>query len=397
METSESPVVPERHALYYPSIRIHDVNWLKATLLSFPQVRRIVPSKYDSPEDQELVQEYLETQGPRGPLLVNEDAQQPVSLDAQHRLMKKIKQDIGDFTKRFSETNTRKELGKACNRYRIHDKKFEYGVLADLKSHHLAWPAKEDSKSWWALHPTLGRAIMSTIAISIANSKGLDIVTDDVAVHRSICTQKDEDVFLELLGHDVPPVPQGLVAGEDELAHLVMTTHFDVSNLSVPQIVELQQGGSDLQKFKNKLTSIARTIPDVSDPVERRKRFDAAAKDVMAEWEKHKTSLVKKGFGAIFDATDTKLPEGAIAALSIAGGAAQFTLMATAIGAAIGLTTYAGLKMWRKYQESIDSPYNYLSKVVRAGGVLAVPTSIQVPEPGFMAKLKNAIFGKKKK
>jgi hypothetical protein len=32
----------DRDSLYYPYIRIRDVNWLKATLLYFPHVRRIV-------------------------------------------------------------------------------------------------------------------------------------------------------------------------------------------------------------------------------------------------------------------------------------------------------------------------------------------------------------------
>jgi hypothetical protein len=43
----------DRDALYYPYIHFRDVNWLKATLLCFPQVRRMVPPEFslnDSPE-----------------------------------------------------------------------------------------------------------------------------------------------------------------------------------------------------------------------------------------------------------------------------------------------------------------------------------------------------------
>ena len=39
-------VALDRDALYYPFIHITDVNWLKATLLCFPGVRRMVPQSY---------------------------------------------------------------------------------------------------------------------------------------------------------------------------------------------------------------------------------------------------------------------------------------------------------------------------------------------------------------
>jgi hypothetical protein len=43
----------DRNALYYPYIHVRDVNWLKATLLCFRQVRRMVPPDFhlnDLPE-----------------------------------------------------------------------------------------------------------------------------------------------------------------------------------------------------------------------------------------------------------------------------------------------------------------------------------------------------------
>jgi len=48
-------VAVDRDALYYPFIHITDVNWLKATLLCFPGVRRMVPESY-VPTDSEAVQ-----------------------------------------------------------------------------------------------------------------------------------------------------------------------------------------------------------------------------------------------------------------------------------------------------------------------------------------------------
>jgi hypothetical protein len=62
-----------RDALYYPFIHITDVNWLKATLLCFPGVRRMVPQSY-VPTDSDAVREFCDVEGPRGePLLTRVD------------------------------------------------------------------------------------------------------------------------------------------------------------------------------------------------------------------------------------------------------------------------------------------------------------------------------------
>jgi hypothetical protein len=62
-------VAMDRDALYYPFIHITDVNWLKATLLCFPGVRRMVPHSY-VPTDSYAVREFCDVEGPRGePLL----------------------------------------------------------------------------------------------------------------------------------------------------------------------------------------------------------------------------------------------------------------------------------------------------------------------------------------
>ena len=36
----------DRDALYYPVIHVRNLDWLKATLLRFPQVRRVVPPDF---------------------------------------------------------------------------------------------------------------------------------------------------------------------------------------------------------------------------------------------------------------------------------------------------------------------------------------------------------------
>lgn len=58
----------DRDALYYPYIRIHSQNWLKATLLCFPRVRRILPENF-TPFDVPEVKAFTDLRlGPADPL-----------------------------------------------------------------------------------------------------------------------------------------------------------------------------------------------------------------------------------------------------------------------------------------------------------------------------------------
>ncbi len=55
-------------ALYNPYINIKDVNWLRANLLMFPYVERMIPMDF-LPEDNEAVKKFSLTHKNRDPLL----------------------------------------------------------------------------------------------------------------------------------------------------------------------------------------------------------------------------------------------------------------------------------------------------------------------------------------
>jgi hypothetical protein len=87
-----SNVAVDRDALYYPFIHITDVNWLKATLLCFPGVRRMVPHDYVT-SDSDEVREFCETVGPRHePLLSRVNLFSPEATEAEENLLAKLKQ-----------------------------------------------------------------------------------------------------------------------------------------------------------------------------------------------------------------------------------------------------------------------------------------------------------------
>ena len=95
-----------RDALYYPSIQIHDVNWLKATLLAFPQVRRMVP-RAPVHRFTEIREFCRELEGPRKePLLVDEATDSPAVYSAQLRLLEVLKSEDGVDLDRFTREMT---------------------------------------------------------------------------------------------------------------------------------------------------------------------------------------------------------------------------------------------------------------------------------------------------
>ena len=81
--------VLDRDALYYPYIHITDVDWLKATLLSFPQVRRIVPRGFDLNDSAEI-KPFRSREGARRPLLAEEPAELEGAYLAQRRLKERL-------------------------------------------------------------------------------------------------------------------------------------------------------------------------------------------------------------------------------------------------------------------------------------------------------------------
>ena len=91
------------HALYYPYIHIGDVNWLKATLLLFSQVRRMVPELF-TPSDDPAVSEFARHFNKQGEYLLRAAAVwEERAVQAQQWLADKLRCDGQDpaFIERF--------------------------------------------------------------------------------------------------------------------------------------------------------------------------------------------------------------------------------------------------------------------------------------------------------
>jgi hypothetical protein len=378
-------VALDRDALYYPYIHITDVSWLKATLLCFPGVRRMVPQSY-VPGDSDDIKAFCDTPGPRGePLLTSVDLFSPAARAAEKRLLVKLKEHDKTIRADFSQAVTMRthRPEQLCQ---LHDEKIVLPLYNHLVSGKagkaLAWrippPPNRPHRAfgnWLALHPALGNAILSVKALTLANALGLDIVTDSTNVHDVVAAESEADIFEALLGgriaREAPPAADTV----DELSQIVMTTAFDVSRLSAKQIATLLADGHDLRRFKNALIPIAASLPPISDVEERRKRLKAAAKEVLHEWDKYKKSLPKFALTALVDAVELEWPK-----VVGTGGLLAFE-QTWWLGAGLGvaLLTSKGAKIVSDFREHVNGPYRYLSKIANAAAHTQAALSIAPP------------------
>jgi hypothetical protein len=207
-------------------------------------------------------------------------------------------------------------------------------------------------------------------------SAHLDIVTSSGRIHHALASLDETEVFDQLLkGQWKTPYKPGIDKSTElanELAELVLTTKFDVSRLTPEQIGELIKDGKDLRQFKNALKPIVDSIPDIPDPEERIRRLRIAAQEVIDQWYEYKKSLPRFAADALLDVSNIKLPE--ILAGIITAGAYTGLTLASGLGIAIGVVTYSGYGILRKYRENIKNPYRYLSHIEKAGASLSIGT-----------------------
>ena len=257
-------VVQDRSALYYPYIQVRDVNWLKATLLCFPQVMRIVPEGFTnlvlSSELQDVpeIAPFRNLKGPGGqPMLMEldtetKDSESPVTL-AQERLLKALRGDIARLKALYDKSSAIQAYGDRFESYRLFTGKIMWDLNDYMREQNLAWFPSDASDGQLAMHPRLGEAIMSVIAIALARARGLDIVTSDGVLHHALAVLDEDEAVDTLLNRRPPAGRVDTDAKVGQLAQVVMTTAFDLEALSAHQIAELVKEGQDLRAFKHAL------------------------------------------------------------------------------------------------------------------------------------------------
>lgn len=393
--TTTAPAVPDRYALYYPRIHFRELEWVKATLLAFGRVYRIVPPDHPLDRDPPELRTISQRHGASAPLIFEVDPDLGAIELAQHRLQEQLASDSPRHLQdRFGlEATAAREATEGP--YEIHSGKFNGGLLELLRSRSLAWRSDRPAipGNWVRVHPELGDAIMSMTAIACARAKGSDVVTDAEELHGAVAALDEDAVLRELMMPRMADATEnelGVDRVAAELAHVVMTTEFDVSALSFADIAKIVRDGADLRAFRQQLATFAQRVPPELDQNAREQRLEEISHEVVAEWKRVQEGLPKKllsgaGSGATKASEDLAKDKDAVkglVGLGVAGavaGAAKLTSAAvlTALAPAsvpIAFAIIGAAVVWRRTRS--DGPLRYLTRVRRAGGVqLMVPAS----------------------
>ncbi len=212
-----------KDGLYYPYINVRNVNWLKATLLCFPHVLRMVPQGYLRNESPEM-REFAEVLGASDrPLLQAVNVREPQYESAQHKFLNRLRADFERepdfFIREFSRDRAFEEHGEDRDwLLPIHEGKFSYVLKDFLLQNGLAWLPSQNqwsrtfrrNEDWVLVHPRLGQAIISTIAAAVALENWCDVVTESGGVHSALSNRQPSAIYDHFIKRetDLPVDPQ---------------------------------------------------------------------------------------------------------------------------------------------------------------------------------------------
>jgi len=339
-------------ALYYPYIHIRSESWLKATLLCVPAVKRIVPDHY-TPEDDAAIMPYVRISGPNGPLLQAVPAATNGAMAAQGRLLSAFQANEAAIVERYS-----REKSPTPDEYWVHDAKFNYELLAFLESRNLAWRSQHSrpfgSRSWYALHPKLGSAVMTALGLSIARDEELDIVTDSGAYHEALLTS-DEGSIIDALLRDAPPHAAGPLDRQQALGELV----FALSGINLkairPEHIPELQSTPGFREFQDALRRAAAAVDPLSSPKSYQEQLQREAAAIVKAWRDTQVSLVSELKSVLPEQAKGVAPP-LITALLTGVGANPIVV---GVGVGVGLFTHAA----RIGRRALRSRNQFLSRV----------------------------------
>jgi hypothetical protein len=372
----------ERSALYYPYIHIRSENWLKSTLLAFQRVDRIVPYP-NTLRDEEIIEPYTRLRGADGkPLLDQAEFQTERVAAAQKVLLQRLMEKEGELVKRYAEG----EVAKVAPEYLEGDDAFQIhrGKILDrdhcewLIQKKLAWNSREfveqDAYDWLTVHPNLGSAIMSVLALAVAKQDG-SIVTPSQRTHDTLLGNSEKQILAKLL--DVPlsvDEQQNDAVAVQELCQLVVVNGIDMTILAPEDIREMVvKGGADLRKFYGMLSSFSANIPPDLDEKEREKRLKAKSDEVLEAWRTC-TGKLPQLEDAIKEATVDKGIEKAVDLVKDSLGA-HFAVHV--LGGLHGIAFAVVVKATSIMVRGHETPYRYLNRIDKIAdrriGALYIP------------------------
>ena len=386
------------NALYYPYIHVRDVDWLKATLLLFKRVHRIVP--YDQVEgDKPEIAPFARPHGGRRALLHKANLDSDRVQEAQRRLADQLRRSAQSpaFVRRYGVEGARPGLRKDPLGFQIHQQKLLHDLTDALGETGLAW-APWASEPWdyrleyIQVHPKVGEAVMSTLAIACATANDFDVVSDDRArqLHRVLLERDETAVFDSYLGRRPPKESaEPKDATGAEVFQFFVNFACDTRGLDAQRLAQMGEDREPIRRLMSELNRRAAFVGRMDPGPERLGRLEQTALEILQAWEADRRNMSRFwreffGFGLAESGSKTaeKLAEAAIVANATGAGLHGGGVLGAVAGLGIGLAVRGGRIYKDHGARERNSPFSYLSSLQKAGVTfqfdkLRVPTGLR--------------------
>ena len=360
------------HALYYPNIHLPGENWVKANLLLFSDIHRIIPEGYE--EKSSYLDEYVDRN-----LVVSANIYSYGCYKAQDYFLYYLKSELERRPNLVDLLAIKRIKNKDIFPTTVHAGKLGYEIGEFLIDNKFAHQRKD---GFLELHPALGEALMSTIAIACGEESGLAVVTENGKVYSWLQTL-DSKLALEALISDDYLLERGSLEIKQKKrlqskATLALFLEADLSAIKPDNLVGLMDERDAIRDLKDKVAVLSRGIPEMTNLQMEDEYLTDMTSDIIQNWKSDCANL-SNFWKRFFNMELAKNTDGfsqklhsIVTAGALAGGAAAVTeakLIAAGVGFGIGVVNYSARTWYSLVEAEKNSPYRYLSLCEKHGVV----------------------------
>jgi hypothetical protein len=375
----------QQPGLYFPFVHIRDDNWLKAAVLYWPSVRRLVPRNYvkhDSPTAQHFFDaEVLRDEDPRGLL----DSMTWDLLDALRSNADRLERDYS-VERAYADWDGNHRLRGSAPEWEvpelgwIHVTKFPRGVVRYLAERGLAhrgrggdgvWSDPRAPNQWIGLHPALAGAYMTALAGRLGELASFQPLTDQDDLRVATPNSDVRSAMHLLLGRKQESQDHIDTADGVEAYVMLALQHVipgDLAGVPPSKIIECREDlASELLAFREYVAAQQADLAELTTLPIARRRLEAFAEHVEQSVELPLRNL-EKGMRLLkLEPTRSLLLAGSVAPPVVAGAGLTAAGAGPVIASTVGALVAIGSAWWQveslRAGAKAASPVGYLLDV----------------------------------
>lgn len=334
-------------ALYYPYIHPRDLGHIKAALLYWDRIRRIVPRSvtsggyvYDDDEDTRILAEHK---------LLLATKPEPYEQRAAQRFFEHVEPQSERFR---IDLNAARELAKR-NRG-IHIEKFGSVVLDRLDELGLAHRFGD----WVTMRDEVGAFYMFCLASEMATQMDAPLFTDSIA---------DASLGQSLLFEASEPAPPTNVSDVLIRLQLKLPTPEELQHVSIKKITKfVKHRSGERQRFREAIEGVLDTVRSATDPNAVEDYLDSQQSKINEAVSDLHSTLDEIRVSGVNSAASITVPAAAAVAIAAFPVSATAAAILAATGIVVSAISCFAETRGKLREARSSSPYHYLISVEKA-------------------------------